>query len=109
MGPRLRGDDGGNVGAAPSSPRRRGPIRRVADVLVGISGLVERPLCNHDRQGLWVPAFAGTTEGMLVRHRRPREGGDPYAVWPMFWLALVALLNGLTAIMTARGYGSRLS
>src|SRR6185295_11049251 len=47
--------------------RRPGPIRRVADVLVGVSGLVERPHCNHDRQGLWVPACAGTTERMLRR------------------------------------------
>ncbi len=50
-----------------SSRRRPGPIRRVADVLVGVNGLVERPRCNHDRQGLWVPACAGTTESVLRR------------------------------------------
>src|SRR4051812_17829399 len=38
--------------------------------------------------------------------RRPGAGGDPYAVSPMFWMTLVTLLNHVTAIITARGYGS---
>jgi hypothetical protein len=29
--------------------------------------------------------------------RRPGERRDPYAVSPMFWLALVALLSGLAS------------
>jgi hypothetical protein len=39
-----------------SSLRTQGPIRRVVSLCIGVDALR-----NHGRQGLWVPAFAGTT------------------------------------------------
>src|SRR3954471_24409778 len=59
----------------PSSPRRRGPIRRVADVLDEVSDLVEPRHCNHTRQGLWVPACAGTT--WVKSHAKVRKCQAP--------------------------------
>src|SRR5665213_1329101 len=47
-----------------SSPRTRGPIRRVGSVLKGCRS--SSRICLG-RQGLWVPAFAGTTK-ILDRH-----------------------------------------
>ena len=50
-----------NAPLSASSRRRPGPIRRVADNLEDSRNLGAARR-EPDRQGLWVPAFAGTTQ-----------------------------------------------
>jgi hypothetical protein len=53
---------------SPSSPRKRGPIRRGPSVLTVVDGFV-----RYERRWLWVPAFAGTTFDPSLRANGSRE------------------------------------
>ena len=57
-------------------PRAGGDPYAVSPMFcTSVSGLVERPRCNHDRQGLWVPACAGTTN-FCAATTRVKPGND---------------------------------
>jgi hypothetical protein len=58
------------LGFSLSSPRRRGPMPPAVSVCS------EAPFCGN---GVWVPAFAGTTswEDFYFPRTAPRESGDP--------------------------------
>ena len=60
--------------SATSSPRRRGPIRPVSSLPGWSKGLLQRA-----RQGLWVPAFAGTAWSEM-RSRRQSTSPPPRSV-----------------------------
>jgi len=51
---------------SPSSPRKREPIIPGGLCLAVSFNKVTRTFRNHQRHGVWVPAFAGTTRGEMV-------------------------------------------
>ena len=52
--------------SSPSSPRRRGPIRRVVHDAGSDHDFGQRAFPRQQFQGLWVPACAGTTVECLM-------------------------------------------
>src|SRR4051794_9912259 len=79
-------------------PREGGDPYAVSPMFwISVSDPVERPRCNHDRQGLWVPACAGTTRKLEQRTAHSFPSPFPRAHIPKQKPRDLALLDFLAA------------